>query len=175
MNRVIVGLFGPAGVGKDTVADAIGWPKASFAGTMKRLLQPLWDSAGIDINNREQKEKVRPIMIETGRCLRALNPHHWVKNIALPPGDGPVVITDVRYLNECQWVWANGGLVVELVRYGVRPANDEEVRSFGEIHGWCLQMGVTIPVVGNDGKPSDAAQQVFKLIDKRYHALDYEL
>jgi hypothetical protein len=42
---------------------------------------------------------------------------------ALPPGS-KVVITDIRFPNEAEWVKAQGGEVWEILREGVGPVND---------------------------------------------------
>jgi hypothetical protein len=169
MDQVVIGLWGPAGVGKDATADALGWPKASFASRLKSILRPVFDAAGVDINNREQKEKVRPIMVATGSCLRSIDPFYWIKNVELPAGKR-AVICDVRYLNEIQYVWSRGGTVYEIVRPGFEPANEEERRSFGEIRQMMTNLGVSIPQIVNT-TPQAAAEAILADLFTRGQAL----
>lgn len=148
MKQVIVGLWGPAGVGKDTVADALGWPKASFASTLKSDLAPIFDRLGIDITNREQKEKVRNLLVAYGATARSIEPAHWIRRMSIPEALA-VTFCDVRYFNEILAILFRGGFVYELRRPGFEPVNDEERRSFQEIDERVRELGVTIPVIEN--------------------------
>lgn len=165
MNQLIVGLWGPAGVGKDTVADVLGFPKASFAATLKSDLAPIFERLGIDISVREQKERVRPLMIALGATARSIEPAHWIRRVTIP--EAPAVsFTDVRYFNEILAVLFRGGVVYELVRPGFEPANDEERRSFAEIREKVKELGVSIPVVQNT-TPQEAAGVILKDLRRR--------
>lgn len=168
MNKFIIGLFGPAGVGKDSVADALGWPKASFAATLKTDLKPILDQAGIDLNVREQKERVRPLMVALGATMRSIDPFHWIRRVTIPDSRR-VVFCDVRYLNEIQSVWARGGIVFELTRPGFAAANEEERRSFGEVHDYLKRLGVSLPVIANT-TPKEAAEAILGYL--RQHAMN---
>lgn len=158
MNQVIIGLWGPAGVGKDSVADALGWPKASFASTLKADLAPIFQRLGIDINDREQKEKVRGLMVSYGATARSIDPDHWIRRVIIPEAT-PVTFCDVRYFNEILAVTLRGGVVYELVRDGFGPANDEESRSFAEIRKRLKELGVYLPFIQNT-TPERAAQAI---------------
>jgi hypothetical protein len=105
--------------------------------------------AGIMSNKKEQ---IRPMLVGWGAGMRAIDPGHWIKRLEqmmrltlARPIDPPSacasgrynpgfqrmtcrsVITDVRYLNEADWVRSLGGLVVWIERPGVFAANDEEL------------------------------------------------
>lgn len=165
MNQVIVGLWGPAGVGKDTVADCLGWPKASFAAALKESCRPKFEKLGLDITKREDKEKGRHILVDEGAGKRKVDPLYWVKRLKRP--DYPkFTIADVRYLNEINYVTIQGGVVYELVRPGFEPANAEENRSFKEIRDYCRDMGITIPVIHNS-TPQLAANLIREDLRKR--------
>lgn len=165
----IIGLWGPAGVGKDSVADALGFPKASFAARLKEDLAPILKNLSININDREQKEKVRPLMVSLGATARSIDPYHWIKRVSLP--DVPVVtFCDVRYWNEILAILFRGGVVYEIVRPGFEPVNDEEKRSFGEIRKNLSDLGVEIPVIHNT-TPEAASFRVLDDLYTRGHAI----
>jgi hypothetical protein len=165
VNQLIVGLWGPVGVGKDSVADALGWPKASFASTLKSDLAPIFERLGIDITNREQKEKVRGLMVSLGSTARSIEPTHWIRRVTIPAGSR-VVFCDVRYWNEILAVVLRGGVVYELTRPGFEAANDEERRSFAEIRAKCAELGVTIPTIQNT-TPREAADAIVDDLERR--------
>jgi hypothetical protein len=173
VTQLIVGLWGPVGVGKDSVADALGWPKASFASTLKSDLAPIFERLGIDITNREQKEKVRGLMVSLGSTARSIEPAHWIRRVTIPAGPR-VVFCDVRYWNEILAVVLRGGVVYELTRPGFEPANGEECRSFAEIREKCAELGVTIPVVENT-TPKEAAEVIRRDLDNRIHRINLAL
>ncbi len=110
--------------------------------------------------NPEHKRVGRTLLVEYGRLGRAVDPDYWIKRLLLPPARA--CITDVRYANECQWIWSKGGIVFEIVRPGVGPANAEEERSFAEIRQYAQAHGIDIPQVCNDvdGHPEVAAIEV---------------
>jgi hypothetical protein len=91
-----------------------------------------------------QKEKIRPMLVGWGAGMRAVDSDHWIKRLTriihartlfpcdsqygkLPRLTSRCVITDVRYLNEADWVRSLGGIVVWIERPGVFAANDEEL------------------------------------------------
>ena len=60
-----------------------------------------------------------------------------------------VFITDVRYLNELEWVHASGGKGVFISRTGIKDANDEERANNKILKDLCC-CKVSWPTVGND-------------------------
>ena len=120
---VVIGLHGPAGVGKDTIADYMvrswGFQKVSFAGPLKRGVSELFGIPTEDMEDRAAKERT----IETwGKSPRELN--QWLgtevmrnqfmtdfflrrmdKSI-LDAGER-IVVSDVRFDNEAEYVLNN--------------------------------------------------------------------
>lgn len=145
----LVGLCGYAQVGKDIAAVpfiAAGWKRAAFADLLKEDLRSLLETAYRDLpaaatagyslpefNDTRTKSRLRPLMVEYGRTMRALYPSIWIDRLfhRLTPGER-YVITDVRYANEAARIRETGGVVVQIVRPGVSWANNEELRSMGE-------------------------------------------
>lgn len=142
----LIGISGYARSGKDTAAKAlidIGWTRKAFADALKRdagmalrnsliagNFNPPQEGVAPWFTDPSMKETYRPFLVEYGRAMRALRPEYWIARLALEiRPDSCYVITDVRYANEAEWIRRHGGKVVEIVRPGVGPANDEEKNS----------------------------------------------
>ena len=130
----VIGLHGRARSGKDTVASFIlaqrGGYIYSFADPIRAMLAPL----GIDMRDpywQERKEEVIPaIGVSPRRMMQTLgtewgreliNPELWLilaKQLLLNCGPG-MVIADVRFENEAEWVRSQGGRVIHIERPNV--------------------------------------------------------
>lgn len=144
---MIIGLCGYARAGKDTAADALvearGFRKVAFADSLKRDVTMMLNAAGIcvDFENPEQKEEWRDLLVFWGRKMRQKDPDYWIKRLIFECKkkhiglDEAVVIPDVRYLNEANWVTGHGGSIFMVDRPGVGPANEEEQMSIEQIDG----------------------------------------
>jgi len=153
----IIGLCGPARVGKDTLAGVLvdlEWRRVAFADALKsdvlRMLIQAYQRLGLPyahrptyswLNAPERKEVLRPLLVEYGRAMRSIDPLYWVNRAERDymtdvdsPGGHYYVVTDVRYDNECTWIRRNGGVTVGLTRTGYGPANEEEHVSLGRVN-----------------------------------------
>lgn len=153
--RHIIGLMGYARVGKDTVASELGMAVYHFADDLKADVAPLIQHLGLD--PILDKEIIRPIYVAYGTAARATNPRYWVERLAGRIHDQELVIADVRYANEVDWILSQGGKVFYLTRQGVNPANDEEAASITQA---LTQFAGQIQTVPNDGYPNDAANRI---------------
>lgn len=132
---MIIGLAGPAGVGKDTAADMLqrfyGFKRVAFAHTLKNMLA----IAGMPEPEREHKEDLVPGLPFTWRKAaqtlgtewgRSLDPDLWVKltmrKIASRPGD--YAISDVRFENEATTIRAAGGYIIHMSGRAVQMSED---------------------------------------------------
>lgn len=182
----IIGLAGPARVGKDTLAKVLtdaGFRRVAFADALKsdilRMLIHAYQKLNLDYSERPtwgwfsdpaRKEQMRPLMVEYGRSMRSIDPLYWIKraqyDYMTDVTQGVVcnryVITDVRYRNEADWIRRCGGIVVLLERDGVRPANEEETRSLAEV-----EADAVFREIGADIEKSRAAFREF-LRDNKY-------
>jgi hypothetical protein len=134
---VIIALAGCAGVGKDTVAEILGWPVVRFADPLKEFCAQVFGWSDVQLNGpsalREQPDPAwkRP----DGTCLsprealqklgtewgRACHPDVWARagiRRAQAMEPGPVLITDCRFINEARAVRAAGGEVWLITRPG---------------------------------------------------------
>ena len=158
-DTVLIGIVGRAGSGKDTAATHLcrhyGFMRASFAGALKSMLEVHLEERGIDhayLHEPGLKEQTIPqlglsareLMQRQGDAFRTADPDFWVKALADALGmAGPraqqypvhdrIVITDVRYPNECDWVHANGGTVVRLVREQAAPVRAHSSEQFSDV------------------------------------------
>lgn len=138
---MLIGLCGYARSGKDTVASMMpGFLHHSFAAKLKEEVATMLNSVGIEanFNNEDTKVALRPFLVFWGAFKRKEIPLYWVNGMQthLTPHEDHV-ITDVRYLNEAQWIKEHNGEVWYIDRPGIGPANDEEAKSFAEIFREC--------------------------------------
>lgn len=135
----VIGLCGFSGSGKDTVADIFvkyGYKKLSFADSLKDAVSVIfgWDREMLEGKTeksrkfRERKDKFwskkfgrditpRKILQEFGTevCRDNLINTIWIDSLERKI-DGNVVITDVRFKNEYQFVKDIGGTIIRVKR-----------------------------------------------------------
>lgn len=141
----IIGLTGLAGSGKDTVARMLeqdhGFFSLAFADPLRDMIGALLTENGIStawMYDRDLKEKpidglggasyrrmAQTLGTEWGR--HALGHDFWVNLATLRVdelarhGVQAIVVSDVRFLNEAQWVRAQGGQVWRIHRSATEP------------------------------------------------------
>lgn len=134
--KKLIGITGKAGVGKDTFANYLNefleYERYSFAGPLKDACCLLfgWTRHQID-HDRAFKEAVDPrwgfsprkamqlMGTEYGRQL--LRDDLWVHMAQVrldETSSNGLMITDVRFENEAQWIRKNKGLLIHVVRPG---------------------------------------------------------
>lgn len=153
MTNRVIGLTGRKRAGKDTVADVyaeIGYTKMAFANRLKDLALELdpWivsedqfrDRLG-DIVGREGWEAakeisdVRQFLQRLGTEVgRALSPNVWVDQLHkewMANGGPPIVVSDVRFDNEAEFVRHYGGIVIEVHRPSLPEDGDAHASEQG--------------------------------------------
>jgi hypothetical protein len=129
---MLIALHGQAGAGKSTFArelcDNHGFTLLSFAAPVYATARALLAGAYPD-KHFEKADHVPLINMTFGALLQkvgtefgrhVLGEDVWVDHMGARIGDaaGPVVIDDLRFPNEAEFIRARGGLVVEIVRQG---------------------------------------------------------
>ena len=132
----LIGIMGLARVGKDTatahLCDTYGMESYAFADPIKSMLTGVFGDlfrdgdreAPIDWLGKSPRQLMQTLGTEWGREI--VHPDLWVlvadqmwkKYQEIGWGAG-VVLSDVRFRNEAEWVLAQGGLLISLSREGV--------------------------------------------------------
>lgn len=135
----LIGLSGLKGSGKDSVADALGWPREAFAAPLKRAvltLDPIIDADGtrlsvalagssLDTLKRSNPEVRRLLQVMGTEVVRQIvGESAWVDLMRTRArehlaGGADLVITDVRFPNEAELIHQLGGAVIEVRRPGL--------------------------------------------------------
>ena len=132
----LIGIMGLARVGKDTatahLCDTYGMESYAFADPIKSMLTGVFGDlfrdgdreAPIDWLGKSPRQLMQTLGTEWGREI--VHPDLWVlvadqmwkKYQEIGWGAG-VVLSDVRFRNEAEWILAQGGLLISLSREGV--------------------------------------------------------
>ena len=135
----IIGVAGKAGSGKDTIAEILGVfagaTRVAFADPIKQALNAIFGWTMEQWSDREWKERPLKSVGKSPRQLaqtlgtewgRGQDPMFWVRALEdrldsavdLREHIHILVIPDVRFEDEADWVRARGGLMVHVVRPG---------------------------------------------------------
>lgn len=137
----VIGIAGPAGVGKDTAADYLvgqlpQYRKVAFADPLKEMLRTglSLDAAQLYGNDKETidhryecspRHIMQTLGTEWGRQL--IHPDIWVRALAARIGAERVVISDVRFQNEADFVRERGILIHLTGRGGIGQCHQSEL------------------------------------------------
>jgi hypothetical protein len=146
---LLIGLTGRAGSGKSTVAsmlaDEFSFTELAFAEPILDMVCALFGVAGVDgawAVERALKELPTPLGYSYRQLAqslgtewgRALGPDFWVRVMELRVqhpelATENVVISDVRFPNEAQWITSRGGIVVRVLRHDLPDVRAHESES----------------------------------------------
>lgn len=145
MSPILIGLAGHARVGKDTVANHLATHLTlisyAFADPTKQALASMFHLSTAQLEGAE-KEQPLSWLGKSPRELMQLLGTEWGRNFVHPQlwlllaeqnlqlladhdqSMNGVVIRDVRFENEADWIRSKGGVIFHISRCGVRPANE---------------------------------------------------
>jgi hypothetical protein len=164
MYTSIIGLSGPAGVGKSHIARKLakiaGGDHVSFASSIKLGLFVM----GLGGNEEDKRQEVYGG--HSGRDLMRSLGTEWGRNIVgenvwidvlfreLERSEAHLtIIDDVRFANEAQAIKSEGGIVVELIRDGIEYNYEHET-----------EMGLQIIDIDEIIDCSDAEMACYKIL-----------
>lgn len=141
MTKVLIGLAGPAGSGKDTIGEFLwknhGFLTMAFADRLKDVASTMFGWERLALAEREFKETVDPVWgitprealqrLGTEAVQGAFGKDFWVRAWRqlydqVRHGDD-VVVTDVRFEHEAEVIRALGGLIIH-VRRAAAPGHN---------------------------------------------------
>jgi hypothetical protein len=186
MKQLILGFCGAAGAGKDTVAQYI-YEYAGPLGSARRLAfaEPMRDmllALGIPekyMYDRELKEQPVPgfgrsyrqlaqtLGTEWGRQLHGEN--FWVNALAARVAKAKediILISDVRFPNEVEWLHRTGGFLVKVHRPGVAAIEQHE--SEMHYHNFLPDIYL-LNDAGKDNLKEEALRALREAITRRIH------
>lgn len=154
MSQILIGLAGHARVGKDTVARYLAAHLTlisyAFADPLKQALASMFNLTANQLEGTE-KEQPLPWLGKSTRELMQLLGTEWGRDLVHPQlwlllaeqnlqllaehdqAMKGVVIRDVRFDNEADWIRSKGGVIFHISRRGIRPANNH-VSEYGVHH-----------------------------------------
>jgi hypothetical protein len=115
-----IGFTGLAGSGKTYAATWFRFRSGkgsvwSFASEIKSIATRMgWDG--------QKDDRGRKMLQDIGSAGRAYDPWTWVAKM---PTDHPIIIDDVRFINEAEAIKDAGGIVVRIIRPGLTAMDHE--------------------------------------------------
>lgn len=171
---VIVGLAGPARSGKDTVAEFLvaetGGYIYSLAAPLKAMLHaglgvdmslPYWQEhkeEPIGALGKSPRQLLQTLGTDWGREM--VSPDIWLvmANVRLIRSGGGMIIPDVRFENEAQWIRDRGGTIIH-----IRRKDAPEINPHVSETGVALALGETM--IHNNGTLQDLQNDVGEVVD----------
>ena len=169
---LLIGIMGKARSGKDTAADALqrefNLHRYAFADPLKDMLEVVFGDKfrhgdreqPIEWLGKSPSQLMQTLGTEWGRDLvhpdiwQLLAHQRWLEKQAAGQG---MVVSDVRFPNEANWIQEQGGLIIEVVRPGVEGVNHHVSENALE------DVGLR-EVVVNDGSKESLEQEVVDIV-----------
>lgn len=149
MSRLI-GIAGRAGSGKDTAGSHLveqhGFQQYAFADPIRAMLGALGAFPAADLINRDTKEVVIDWLGKSPRQMAQTLGTEWGRELVHPQlwilmaqrrwdaakfAGHSLVVTDVRFANEADWIRGQGGQVIGLDRPGIEVVSAHASEQFG--------------------------------------------
>lgn len=126
--QIILGLSGKRGAGKTLSADYLvanyAFKKISFADKLRDYTKDMWDLKQYHFTPSYKErpqfkngETVRDFMIDLGELMRYYDVDYWLKAPKIADQTGNIVVDDVRFQNEADYIKELGGKIIRINRY----------------------------------------------------------
>lgn len=179
---LIIGLHGKAGAGKDTAAEMLQsflpegtYKQLAFAKPLKEVAKIKFGLTDWHVNTQEGKKETIPALGKTVRQLLELEgteatrdiygSNFWIWRMAqevdsaFKEGIKCVVITDVRFENEAEFIRQEGGIVFEIQR------DVEDIASVNHASAQTLPPHLISIFVDNNGTIEDLRNEMKDLAE----------
>lgn len=139
--RLYIGVGGVARSGKNTYCDIAetilknsGYDvkQYSFANALKKELESfLKDACGVDVwtNDTNIKADIRELLVWYGTTWwRKRDPERWIRNVEKKINDDSpqiVIVSDVRYPNEADWIHNNNGYIIHITSFEYNSSGEK--------------------------------------------------
>ncbi len=138
---MIVGFSGKAGSGKTTLAnflqDEFGFVRMSFASPLKETVMKYFGLTEEDIKTKNPT--ARKILQGVGIMMREeVDKRYWIKQLEekMIYLDKNIVIDDVRFENEADFIKRSGGILIRIERPGIVTMNHPSENELDDYDGW---------------------------------------
>ncbi len=179
---MLIGLNGAAGCGKDTLAEQLVlhdvYEQYRFADPIKNMLQQLHIRADV-WEDHEKKEKPIPWLGKSPRYLAQTLGAEWGRNLVHPDlwvllakgrwhvvnagKTGRMIISDVRFRNEAEWIHKAGGIVLRVER----PDNKHEMDNAAHNSEDGIPATMCDAVVANAGTKDELRELMWEVVRHR--------
>lgn len=125
---MIIGIMGQKFNGKDTIADYIcktyHFKKLAFATVLKSVCTLIYNLSHTQLNSNDKEtvdlrynKSPRQIMQDIGQKLKELDPDIWINHLneERKKTSKNIVISDVRFQNEVDYINKNGGIIIKVI------------------------------------------------------------
>lgn len=136
----LIGIVGKKGAGKDTTADYIvrryGFVKRAYAAPLKEACKALFSFTESQLEDPIEKETIDKRWGKTPReamqwlgtdvVRQSLGSDFWIRHMGFyveKDSGVRLVIPDVRFPNEADWIRKNGGVLIRVVRPDSSPTD----------------------------------------------------
>lgn len=166
-----IGLSGPAGSGKDTASDALvrhfSYERYAFADPLRKAVAAILGCPVEMLKDRAFKEAKTALGVSPRRMMQTLGTEWgrqtirddmWLQVMAVQSLLSPrVVIPDVRFDNEAEWILSSGGIVIQVDRPGCEPVE-------GHVSEAGVSKSLLTSRVVNDGDVPDLHRKVENVV-----------